>query len=124
MDRAGRSVGIDRTIAAEIEQPGTASVASPVRNQAGKGLRPNVGPVAVTVFSTRPRDAEVKRLVNEAKTIASIDKRVDAFHAAQPKAADPVIIEHPIDDSLQTGDSRLLGGAMEIKSPWSDLNRK
>jgi hypothetical protein len=49
---------------------------------------------------------------------------VDAFHAAQPKAADPVIIEHPIDDALQTGDSRLLGGAMEIKSPWSDLNRK
>ena len=76
------------------------------------------------MFSTRPRDAEVKRLVNEAKTIASIDKQVDAFHAAQPKAADPVIIEHPIDDALQTGDSRLLGGAMEIKSPWSDLNRK
>jgi hypothetical protein len=76
------------------------------------------------VFSTRPRDAEVKRLINEAKTIASIDKQVDAFHAAQPKAADPVIIEHPIDDALQTGDSRLLGGAMEIKSPWSDLNRK
>jgi hypothetical protein len=49
---------------------------------------------------------------------------VDAFHAAQPKAADPVIIEHPIDDALQTGDSRLLGGAMEIKSPWSDFNRK
>lgn len=78
----------------------------------------------MTVFSTRPRDAEVKQLINEAKTIASIDKQVDAFHAAQPKAADPVIIEHPIDDSLQTGDSRLLGGAMEIKSPWSDLNRK
>ena len=76
------------------------------------------------MFSTRPRDAEVKRLVNEAKTIASIDKQVDAFHAAQPKTADPVIIEHPIDDALQTGDSRLLGGAMEIKSPWSDLNRK
>jgi hypothetical protein len=76
------------------------------------------------VFSTRPRGAEVKQLINEAKAIASIDKQVDAFHAAQPKAADSVIIEHPIDDSLQTGDSRLLGGAMEIKSPWSDLNRK
>jgi hypothetical protein len=32
--------------------------------------------------------------------------------------AKPVVIEHPIDDTLQTGDSRLLGGAMEIKSPW------
>ena len=76
------------------------------------------------MFSTRPRDAEVKQLINEAKTIASIDKQVDAFHAAQPKTADPVIIERPIDDSLQTGGSMLLGGAMEIKSPWPDLNRK
>ena len=30
----------------------------------------------------------------------------------------PVIIEHPIDNQLQTGDSRLLGGAMEIRAPW------
>jgi hypothetical protein len=29
-----------------------------------------------------------------------------------------VIERHPIDDNLQTGDSRLLGGAIEIKSPW------
>ena len=75
--------------------------------------------MVVTVFSTKPRDAEVKRLVNEAKTLASIDQQVNAWHAAQPKAPDPVIIEYPIDDSVQTGDSRLLGGPMEIKSPWS-----
>jgi len=31
---------------------------------------------------------------------------------------EPVIEHHPIDDALQTGDSRLLGGPMEIKSPW------
>jgi hypothetical protein len=43
---------------------------------------------------------------------------VDAWHAAQPEPPPPVIIEHPIDDTLQTGDSRLLGGAMEIKSPF------
>lgn len=76
------------------------------------------------MFSTRPRDAEAKQIIAEAKTLASIDKQVDAFHAAQPKAPDPVIIEHPIDDAQQTGESRLLGGPMEIKSPWSDLNRK
>ena len=70
------------------------------------------------MFSTRPRDAEVKRLVNEAKTLASIDQQVDAFHAAQPKAFDPVIIEHPIDPVLQTGDSALLGGGMSIHAPW------
>jgi hypothetical protein len=32
----------------------------------------------------------------------------------------PRIIEHPIDKTLQTGESQLLGGAMEIKAPWLD----
>ena len=70
------------------------------------------------MFSTKPRDIKAKRFVAEQKTLASIDQQVDAFHAAQPKAPDPVIIEHPIDPVLQTGDSQLLGGAMEIKAPW------
>ena len=72
----------------------------------------------LTLFTTKPRDAEAKRLVNEAKTLASIDQQVDAWHEAQPEPPAPVIVEHPIDDTLQTGDSRLLGGAMEIKAPW------
>jgi hypothetical protein len=72
----------------------------------------------VTLFTTKPRDAEAKRLVNEAKTLASIDQQVDVWHEAQPEPPAPVIVEHPIDDTLQTGDSRLLGGAMEIKAPW------
>jgi hypothetical protein len=50
--------------------------------------------------------------------LASIDQQVDAWHDAQPKAPDPIIIEHPIDPVLQPGDSQLLGGAMEIKAPW------
>jgi hypothetical protein len=76
--------------------------------------------VVVTVFSTRPRDADAKQFIAEQKTLASIDQQVNAFHAAQPTAPDPVIIQHPIDPVLQTGDSQLLGGAMEIKSPWSE----
>jgi hypothetical protein len=72
------------------------------------------------LFTTRPRDTEAKQIVAEAKTIASIDKQVDAWHKAQPESPKPVIIEHPIDDALQTGASRLLGGAMEIKAPWVD----
>jgi hypothetical protein len=31
-----------------------------------------------------------------------------------------VITHHPIDPELQTGDSQLLGGAMEIKAPWRE----
>ena len=72
----------------------------------------------VTLFTTKPRDAEAKQLINEAKTLASIDQQVDAWHEAQPEPPAPVIVEHPIDDTLQTGDSRLLVGAMEIKAPW------
>jgi hypothetical protein len=74
----------------------------------------------LTLFSTRLRDIEARRFIAEQKTLASINQQVDAWHAAQPTTPDPVIIEHPIDDVLQTGDSRLLGGPMEIKSPWSD----
>ena len=72
----------------------------------------------VTVFSTTPRDAEAKRLINEAKTLASLDKAVEEWHETQPEPPAPQLIEHPIDEQQQTGDSRLLGGAMEIKAPW------
>ena len=72
----------------------------------------------VTLVTTKKRDAEAKAFINEAKTLASIDQQVDAWHAAQPKAPDPVIVEHPIDPVLQTGDSALLGGGMSIHAPW------
>jgi hypothetical protein len=32
----------------------------------------------------------------------------------------PGVIHHEINDELQPSESRKLGGAMEIKSPWSD----
>lgn len=40
------------------------------------------------------------------------------WHAAQPAEPEPSITHHQINDQLQTGDSRLLGGAMQIKAPW------
>ena len=72
----------------------------------------------VTLFTTKPRDAEAKRLVNEAKTLASIDQQVDAWHEAQPEPPAPIIVEHPIDETVQTGDSLLLGGSISIHAPW------
>ena len=72
----------------------------------------------VTLFTTKPRDAEAKQLINEAKTLASIDQQVDAWHESQPEPPAPVIVEHPIDETQQTGDSRLLGGGMSIHAPW------
>jgi hypothetical protein len=49
---------------------------------------------------------------------AKLDKAEADWHATQPKAPDPIIVEQPIDDTLQTGDSRLLGGGMSIHAPW------
>ena len=49
-----------------------------------------------------------------------LDKAEADWHAAQPAEPEPVITHHPVDDNLQTGESRKLGGAMEIKAPWSN----
>ena len=51
---------------------------------------------------------------------AKLDQAEKAWHVAQPTDPEPVIEHHSIDDTLQTGDSRLLGGAMSIHAPWSD----
>jgi hypothetical protein len=51
----------------------------------------------------------------------SIETQVVEFMAEQEKMdplPKPVITHHPIDDTLQTGDSRLLGGGMSIQAPW------
>jgi len=75
----------------------------------------------VTLFTTRARDADAKQFINETKTIVSIETQIAEFMAEQEKTdplPEPVIIYHPIDDQLQTGDSRLLGGGMSIQAPW------
>jgi hypothetical protein len=53
-----------------------------------------------------------------------LDRTIQDWHAAQPKEATPVVIHEPIDDELQTGESRLLGGPMSIHAPWSDGNKQ
>jgi hypothetical protein len=50
---------------------------------------------------------------------AKLDQAEADWHAAQPAAPEPVITHHAVDDNLQTGESRKLGGATEIKAPWS-----
>ena len=42
---------------------------------------------------------------------------MDDWHETQPPAPAPVITQQPIDPVLQTGDSRLLGGAIRIAGP-------
>ena len=48
-----------------------------------------------------------------------IDREIEKFQASQPPIMPaPIIIEEPIDEELQTGESMLLGGPMSIHSPW------
>ena len=63
-----------------------------------------------------------KRIWFEAKLKANLDmieiqNRIES-ELEREKEAEPIYIEHPIDPVLQTGDSQLLGGAMELKAPW------
>lgn len=48
-----------------------------------------------------------------------IDCAIEEWKAAQPiEDTTPTIIEHEVDPVVQTGQSQLLGGAIEINSPW------
>ena len=44
--------------------------------------------------------------------------RVKAEMEAMEPKEKPIIVNHQIDDNLQTGDSRLLGGGMSIHAPY------
>lgn len=60
--------------------------------------------------------------IAEAKAKVAVDDalyRYTGHHAPPPvELSKPILIEHPVDPDLQTGDSALLGGAMELKAPW------
>jgi hypothetical protein len=121
LDHRGSPQRDHRPVAAEIEQFGTAFAAGPLRHQAGKALIPPDSRWLLR-FSTRSPGEELQRLIAAEKFRATLPAKLDAaeddWHATQPTAPDPIIVEHPIDDTLQTGDSRLLGGGMSIHAPW------
>jgi hypothetical protein len=121
LDRTGCGVRADRLVAAEIQQPGTASAAGALRHQAGKALIPPDSRWLLR-FSTRSPGEDLQRLIAAEKFHATLPAKLDKaeadWHATQPTAPDPIIVEHAIDDTLQPGDSRLLGGGMSIHAPW------
>ena len=49
---------------------------------------------------------------------AKLDAAEAEWHKAQPLPPPPIVIEHPINDELQTGASRLLGGEISIHAPY------
>jgi hypothetical protein len=63
-------------------------------------------------------------VLKEALLRSNLDSEIVRFHEAQPELPtdEPTIIHHPIDPTLQTGESKLRGGAMSIHAPWSANN--
>jgi hypothetical protein len=49
-----------------------------------------------------------------------LDRAIEDWHADHPLAPKLVVDHEPPNDDLQTGKSRLLGGAMSIHAPWTD----
>ena len=121
LDHCGCAQRDHRPVTAEKQFNRAASAAGPVRHQAGKALIPPDSRWLLR-FSTRSPGEELQRLIAAEKFHATLPAKLDAaegaWHATQPTAPDPIIVEHPIDDTLQTGDSRLLGGGMSIHAPW------
>lgn len=76
-------------------------------------------------FSTRSERDEVERLIAKAAFYRTLSSRMAIeiarvkaeMEAMEPKEK-PVITNDPVDNNLQTGDSRLLGGGMSIHAPY------
>ena len=49
-----------------------------------------------------------------------LDRAEADWLADQPVTPTPVVVHELPNDELQTGESRKLGGAMQIKAPWLD----
>lgn len=49
-----------------------------------------------------------------------LDRAIEDWHADHPLTPKAVVVHEPPNDELQTGESRLLGGAMSIHAPWTD----
>lgn len=104
----------DRSQSPQEQQHHPTGAADPDSHQGKKGL---IG------FGKPGWQRKLERAINDwwfYKTLpAKIDKAEADWHATQPEMTPPpVVIEHPVDESQQTGDSRLLGGPISIHAPW------
>jgi len=78
-------------------------------------------------FSTRNQRDELNRLINKTKFYHDLNIRLNhqvmmaqAELDALKKEVQPLYEEKPINEDLQTGESRLLGGEMRLKSAWAE----
>ncbi len=114
LDRGRCCQRTDRRVTPQKQQHHPAGAANPDADQGKKGL---IG------FGKAGWQRRLERAINDwwfHKTLpAKLDKAEADWHATQPPATPPpVVVEHPIDETRQTGESRLLGGPMSIHAPW------
>jgi hypothetical protein len=82
-------------------------------------------------FSSRSKREEVERLAAKARFYRTLNQKLTTeinraraeLDKLEPEKK-PIITEHPIDEELQTGESKLLGGGLQITAPWFSNNRK
>jgi hypothetical protein len=84
----------------------------------------NAETVWLARFGDKTWRDHLRKAAQDHKFYATLKPRLDRAEAdwlaAQPQQEKPVVLHEAPDDTLQTGESRKLGGAMQIKAPWSD----
>ena len=111
LDLRCRSKRADRTVAAQRQQHHPTGIPRPPRSQGKKTLG-------------KTWKQAVREWWFELLLPSKLDQAEAAWHASQPADPEPVIVQHEVNNELQTGDSRLLGGAMSIHAPWSDAQQQ
>ena len=79
-------------------------------------------------FDTRSDFERAQRYIERKKFETTLPAKIDVAVAEAAAVIDreiecqkpkPIYTEQPVNDELQTGDSRDLGGEMRIQSPWT-----
>jgi hypothetical protein len=105
----------------EGKQHRAANVPDPPHTEAKKGL--------IWTFDTRSDFERAQRYIAQKKFETTLPAKIDVAVAEAAAVIDreierqkpqPIYTEQPVNDELQTGDSRDLGGEMRIQSPWSN----
>lgn len=81
-------------------------------------------------FSTRSQREEINRLIAKTKFYNELNYKL-SLEIIKAKAElemmeekkKPIYSESEVNDELQTGDSRLLGGEMRLRAPYIDDNQ-
>ena len=105
----------------EGKQHRAACVPDSAHTEAKKGL--------IWTFDSRSDLEKAQRYIARKKFEATLPAKIDVAVAEAAAVIDreierqkpkPIYTEQPVNDELQTGDSRDLGGEMRIQSPWSN----